>query len=447
VCATLTAGGSTQVRFTNAVPQGQLKVCKVGGTGVPEGTAFTFSVRDTGTGVTSSVTVPAGQCALAGHFADATSVEVTENVPVGTEVADRQVTPITWLQTCAAPQSNRACARIGAGQVTHVTFTDRKPPANGGLELCKVAGTGGVTGSYSFSVRVLPNGPTQTLTVAVGACVTIPNLPVSTLVEITETVPVDQIASLSVSPADEARPCPTPAVARICVNVTSAVPRVTATNRKPISAVELCKVAGSTGVTGSYSFTVRVLPNGTPQTVTVATGACATIQSLPVDAVVEITETVPVGQTAALTVTPADQERPCPTPAAGRICVNVSGAVPRVTATNSRTNTTGTLRLCKVAGPGIVSGAPYTFSVRQIATGDTQSQTVLADSCVLLLGFPGDSTVEVTETLVPGNLAPTIAVDPVSAVRTCPLPMLIRACANIPAGSTVEVRFTNRAPG
>jgi hypothetical protein len=368
-------------------------------------------------------------------------------VPVGTEVADRQVTPITWLETCAAPQSNRACARIGAGQVTHVTFTDRKPPANGALELCKVAGTGGVTGSYSFSVRVLPNGPTQKLTVAVGSCVTLPNLPVSTLVEITETVPADQIASLSVSPADEERPCQTPAAARICVNVTSAAPRITATNRKSISAVELCKVAGSAGVTGSFSFTVHVLPGGAPQTVTVAAGSCATIPNLPVDAVVEITEAVPTGQTAALSVTPADQERPCPAPAVARICVNVSGAVPRVTATNSKTKTTGTLKLCKVAGPGIASGAPYRFAVRQLATGDTQSQTVLADSCQLLTGFPGDSTVEVTETLTPGNLAPTIAVDPVSAVRTCPLPMLIRACANLAAGTTVEVRFTNRAPG
>ena len=110
---------------------------------------------------------------------------------------------------------------------------------------------------------------------------------------------------------------------------------------------------GQPGVTGSYSFTVRVLPSGTPQTVTVAAGSCATIPNLPVDAVVEITETVPTGQTAALTVTPAGEERPCPTPAAARICVNVSGAVPRVTATNSKTATTGTLKLCKVAGPGI----------------------------------------------------------------------------------------------
>ena len=121
-------------------------------------------------------------------------------------------------------------------------------------------------------MRVLPNGPTQKITLPVGSCVTIPNLPVSTVVEITETVPADQIASLSVSPADEERPCPAPAAARICVNVTSALVRVTATNRKPISAVELCKVAGSAGVTGSYSFTVRVLPSGTPQTVTVAAG-------------------------------------------------------------------------------------------------------------------------------------------------------------------------------
>ena len=105
------------------------------------------------------------------------------------------------------------------------------------------------------------------------------------------------------------------------------------------------------------------------------------------------------------------------------------------------------LRLCKVAGPGIAPGAPYTFAVKQLANGNAQSQTVLADSCELLIGFPGDSTVEITESLAPGNLAPTIAIDPVSAARTCPQPLLIRACANLAAGTTVEVRFTNRAAG
>ncbi len=548
-CATLAAGATTQVRFTNAVPQGQLKVCKVGGTGVPEGTAFVFNIRDTGTGATSSATVPAGQCVLAGQFADATTVEVTENVPVGTEVSAREVSPITWLQTCSVPQSNRVCARVGAGQVTHVTFTDRKPPSSVPLQLCKVAGSAGVTGTYTYTVRVLPSGAPQTVTVAAGSCVNVPALTVGSTVEVTETVPADETATLTVDPADEERACPTPAPARVCANVTSAPTRVVATNRKKFTSMTLCKVAGTAGISGSYAFSVRVLPSGTPQTVTVTAGACVTIPALPIDATVEVTETVPAGQVATLTVepsgderacpapapnricasvgaetkivatnrklgtlklckvagsygltgtysftvrvlpagpsqtvsvtvgdcvvistlavgttveitedVPADQtatlsvdpaaeERACPVPAAARICANVSITGTKVTATNKKNLSTATLKLCKIAGPGVANGTPFSFLVK-LANGTSTTVVVQAGYCETVSGIPGNSLVEVTETLPPGfPFAPTIMVDPSSASRTCATSMPTRACASLAPGSTVEMRFTNRAAG
>jgi hypothetical protein len=552
VCATLQAGATTQVRFTNAVPQGQLKVCKVGGTGVPDGTPFTFSVRDTGTGVTSSVTVPAGQCVLAGQFADATTVEVTELVPVGTEVSNREVSPITWLQTCAVPQSNRLCARVGGGQVTHVTFTDRKPPTTVPLQLCKVAGSAGITGTYVFTVRVLPAGAPQTATVAAGACVNVPGLTVGTTVEVTEAVPADETATLTVDPADEARACPAPAAARVCANVTSTPTRVVATNRKNLTTMKLCKVAGSAGISGSYAFTVRVLPSGTPQAVNVTAGACAIVSDLPIGSTVEFTETVPAGQaatlavdppgeeracptpataricanasgtaevrvvatnrklgtlklckvagsygvigtytftvrvlpvgapqtvtvgvgdcasigdipvgttvevteqvpadqTATLAVDPASEERACPTPAAARVCANVSIAGTRVVATNKKNLSPGKLKLCKIAGTGVANGVPFSFLVKALAAGTSTTITVQTGSCETIQGIPGDSLVEVTETLPPGfPFAPQIAVDPAGASRTCATPMPTRACASVPPASTVEMRFTNRAPG
>ena len=347
ICARITGGATTQVRFTNAVPQGQLKVCKVAGDGVAPGTGFTFAVRDTATDAPASVVVPAGQCVLAGQFADGATVEVTEAVPAGIEVSDRQVTPIQWLQTCAAPQSNRACARIGGGQVTHVTFTDRKPPTGPktDVKICKVAGTAGVTGTYSFGVRALPNGPVQPYSVSVGSCITIPNLSVSTTLEVTEAVPADQTAVLRVDPAEE--------------------------------------------------------------------------------------------------------ERPCPTPAAGRACINVSSTGTKVTATNSKIGpAAASLHLCKVAGAGVANGVPFSFSVRMVATGQTVSQTVATGDCATVSGIPGDTTVEVTETLPSGfALPPLIAIDPASAVRTCATPQSTRACANAAAGTTVDMRFTNRVPG
>jgi hypothetical protein len=347
ICARVTGGATTQVRFTNAVPQGQLKVCKIAGDGVAPGTSFTFAVRDAARDTPASVVVPAGQCVLAGLFAEGATVEVTETVPVGIEVSDRQVTPIQWLQTCAAPQSNRACARIGGGQVTHVTFTDRKPPTGprANVKICKVAGSAGITGTYSFGVRALPSGTVQTYAVAVGACVTIPNLSVSTTLE--------------------------------------------------------------------------------------------------------VTEAVPAGQTAVMTVDPAEEERPCPTRAVGRACINVSSGGTKVTATNTKLGTaSASLHLCKVAGAGVANGVPFSFSVRMVANGQTVSQTVATGDCATVPGIPGDTTVEVTETLPSGFvLPPLIAVDPASAGRTCTTPQPTRACANAAAGTTVELRFTNRVPG
>jgi hypothetical protein len=346
VCASISGGTTTQVRFTNAVPQGQLKVCKVGGSGITQGAAFVFDLRDVSTDATSSVTVPAGQCALAGQFADGATVEVTEEVPVGTEVSDRTVAPIQWLETCQAPQSNRVCARISGGDVTHVTFTDEKPP-------------------------------------------------------------------------------------------------------NPRTDVMLCKVAGSPGVTGTYSFTVRTLPSGVPHTYTVPVGSCVTIPGLTVSMTLEITESVPAGQTATLAANPAEEARPCPVPAPGRLCVNVSSSGTRVTATNtSNAPATASLHLCKVAGLGVADGVPFAFTVRFVSSGQTTPATVSTGSCTTVPGIPGNTTVEVTEMLPAGwALAPLIAVDPPGAAIACATPTPTRVCASAAAGTTIEMRFTNRVPG
>jgi hypothetical protein len=131
------------------------------------------------------------------------------------------------------------------------------------------------------------------------------------------------------------------------------------------------------------------------------------------------------------------------------VCANVSSSGTRVTATN-RTNgpAAASLHLCKIAGAGVANGVPFSFSIRMVATGQVVSQTVATGNCATVPGIPGDSTVEVTETLPAGFiLAPQVAVDPAGALRTCTTPLSTRACANAAAGTTVEIRFTNRVPG
>ena len=180
-----------------------------------------------------------------------------------------------------------------------------------------------------------------------------------------------------------------------------------------------------------------------------AVGSCVTIPNVSVSTTLEVTEAVPADQTAVVTVDPAEEARPCPTPAAGRACFNVSSTGTKVTATNSKIGpASASLHLCKVAGAGVANGVPFSFSVRMVATGQTVAQTVATGNCATVTGIPGDTTVEVTETLPSGFvLPPLIAVDPTSAARACATPQSARACANAAAGSTVEMRFTNRVPG
>ena len=121
------AGGvstETVVRFRNrAIPTGELKICKIAGTGVAAGTDFSFTV----TGRTGSTTVPAGtgggNCVFVpGTFPVGTVVTVTEAAQAGTEVSAITVSD----NRGGTPNlANRTVnVTIGTG-VTVVTYTNR----------------------------------------------------------------------------------------------------------------------------------------------------------------------------------------------------------------------------------------------------------------------------------------------------------------------------------
>ena len=121
------AGGiseETLATFTNyAASPGQLKVCKIAGTGTPVGTQFTFTV--TGLPPFPLEAGPADQggfCALAGTFPVNTPVTIAETpnppyTPTSITVSQGQ------LSACQPPSNYCTVATIGAG-ITVVSFTN-----------------------------------------------------------------------------------------------------------------------------------------------------------------------------------------------------------------------------------------------------------------------------------------------------------------------------------
>jgi hypothetical protein len=79
VTAVVSSGATTEVRFTNESNLGNLKLCKVAGTGIAAGTNFTFTVT-VGTQAPQTVTVAAGDCVFVNGILDGTSVVVAETL-------------------------------------------------------------------------------------------------------------------------------------------------------------------------------------------------------------------------------------------------------------------------------------------------------------------------------------------------------------------------------
>jgi len=172
--ATVTIGsGFTEVVFTNigSTPSGQLKVCKIAGSGVPIGTNFGFSVLSaTAPGSIQIVTVPAGPaeqggyCVIAGAFQPGTRTTVTELPASG-----YAVTGISVNGTAAGSGTPTASVTVGNGMNT-VAFTNGR--SAGGTTpmafpmvhvvdyvLVGRAAAGGARSYLTYRAAVLNNGP------------------------------------------------------------------------------------------------------------------------------------------------------------------------------------------------------------------------------------------------------------------------------------------------
>jgi endonuclease YncB( thermonuclease family) len=131
--------------YGGVAAKGTLKVCKVAGkdipaygTGTPPATtSYTFRVDGGPPFTVPAGPGPDGYCYVAGAFNPGQVVTVDEQLSVGSGVSDITVDPSARLVAGSKDLAGQKVkVKMGADDVTHVTFTDKKVPT-GFIEICK----------------------------------------------------------------------------------------------------------------------------------------------------------------------------------------------------------------------------------------------------------------------------------------------------------------------
>jgi len=419
---TVIAGAQTIATFTDAVAPttGFLQICKVAGTGIVEGSNFTFTVAG------SPLTVPAGP-APAGSCSQllelpAGPVLVTETIPIGTQLTAVSATPGGSLVSTDLA-AGHATVTIAAGGQTVVTFQNARIPVppTGFLQICKVAGAGVVTGTnFVFMVAgtpvtvpagLPPGGACSAALVEPAGSVPIAEtLPSGTVLTAVTTLPAGLLVA-----SDLAAGTATVTVqngGQTIVTFLDTIPAVPPTT----GFLQICKAAGA-GITVGTNFTFSVA--GTPVIVTAGPapgGSCSLPLVVPAGPVTVI-ETLPSATTLTAVTTLPGGSLVSSNLAAGSATVTVTaGGQTIVTFLDSVIPilpSTGFLQICKVAGAGVAVGTPFTFSVAgnpltvlagPAPGGTCSAPLVMPVGAALIVESPSAGTVLSSVTTLPAGL-------------------------------------------
>ena len=218
-----------------------------------------------------------------------------------------------------------------------------------------------------------------------------------------------------------------------------AVPAAYAATTPPTGFVKICKVGASASVTGSFQFTVT----GVKDPVTVPVGGCSKSIATTLRRVT-ITEAARSGFVAANIAAKPDGREISKDVAKATVTVKVpAGGVTSqttVTFTNKVTPPPppATLRVCKVAGPGVAKGQVFKFTVGSAAI------SVAAGSCGAPITLPAGN-VTVKETATAGLAVSAIAVTGVGTLVSSDTASGT-AVVKVASGATT-VSYTNHKPG
>ena len=351
--------------------------------------------------------------------------------------------------------SGRALAQTGA--VTMDSTVISVPncsgvPANGLVQVCKVAGSGVATGTnFSFNVAgtlvtvaagSAPGGTCGTpVTVPTGSAVVTETLPGGTVLAGVSTLPS---AGLLVSSNLGAG---TATVTVVAGGQTNLVFVDAATPLPNTGYVQVCKVAGS-GVTVGTNFTFDVA--GNPVTVAAGPapgGTCGTPVALPSGSAV-ITESLLAGTTlAGVSTLPSAGLLVGSNLAAGTATVTVvAGGQTTVTFIDVATPlaNTGYVQVCKVAGSGVTVGTNFSFNVAGnpvvVAAGLAPGGT-----CATPVSVAAGSAV-ITETVPAGTTLTAVSTLPSAGLLVSSNLGAGTATVTVAAGGQTIVTFVDSAP-
>ena len=329
-----------------------------------------------------------------------------------------------WVATAFVAAATLGASVIGASVANATTTT------TGVLEVCKKASGAGVNGNFTFtvsgvngSISVPVDGCSKPITVPAGEVTVTEGAKENFVVEAIATAPADRLVTKDLA----ARTAKVKVVAGDVANQTI----VTFTNKTAPpknGTVKVCKVAGSGVATGQeFAFTV-----GTVDT-TAKAGFCSSPLTVPAGNVV-VKETAAADfRASAITSAPAGTLVSSDVAAGTATITVVADRVTEVTFTNEKK--TGTVKVCKIAGPGVAAGTAFGFTI------GTTTTTAKAGECSAAVTLPvGEVTVK--ETVTSAYEATAIAVSGTGSLVSSNI-ATATAVVKVAVGET-SVKFTNK---
>jgi ribosomal protein L2 len=441
-------------------PAGTLSLCKVAGAGVGAGTVFTFDVvlagvarvADVAAGSCLDLLAPVERRPSSKGWYQRKLADVARLLPDGTGlVVDAalldaaQVSVIlgggAGVQASSSLLLNLVQQLIAAdlnvlrGAQPTPEVVQAIADANAGISIDPGPPITLTTSLGTAEMSTLVN----TLTAFNEGKLNLPAAPATTLLGVTEQE--DALSELlSIVCAPSAACTGIDLVTRSVTAATSSgqTTTVTFTNRgKPV--LRICKVAGA-GVTAGtvYDFWAGGINVNEGAEANVAAGDCGDLV-LP-EATYSVLEDVPDGEAVqSIVCAPADA---CPdiNASVGEVKVAVVRGLTTVTFTNR--SIIGTLRICKVAGAGVVAGTVYDFSAGGIDVNDAKSYDVAAGACED--GQLEEGNYTVTESVPAGTAVSAIVCNPVAACSDPSLSVGVVTAA-VTGATLTTVTYTNRS--
>ena len=321
------------------------------------------------------------------------------------------------------------------------TASAQTVPTNGFLQVCKEADPGsGVTGVFTFTVSGF-----GTITAPVGQCAGLLELPAGTVTVTEEAQPGFAVDGIRTFPADRlisADLDTATATATIVAGDASRQTIIFVKNRVENPGpgrLQICKEAGTSGVTGDFDFTVAGSPGPT-----VAVGSCSPAFDAPVGTV-RVAETARPGIILDSVRTEPSGRLDGVNLAAGTADVQVvAGSTTRVTFRNVAAEL-GFIKVCKIAGPGVTVGTRFTFEFAGGFMTVDAGPAAQGGYCTIGSAYAIGTVLTVQEQALPGYEVTAIAVHP--SDRLVGVPDIANRRVTITIGSGInEVHFTNATP-